>query len=468
MNAPAVLELPLDDNLLKVLSSESRREILRLLAERRMTGAELASRLELGKPAVSEHLKKLQESDLIERHDDPDRRWVYYGLSPKGRSILEPQRVRFYLVLAVAALGLMLGMALALGIVAFLQGQDSGLLGPASTSGLQDGYPALGSNLPDLGHSVATPAPGASTSTLTTASTTRAPSRVVGESYVPDAGPVAAAPATVDNQTYRLILPDYSPLPASALNQHNLYVQRVDAANHTIVMNMAVGADLDVIAGFGNETLTLLSSNATVQDSVITLTFSGLGQANSTTAQLTTVAVDEPTAQPNGTAVLENPAESDVAGMNLTETPADVTALENATALATDLGSDSTDLGDTAAPEATNSTVAATANMTSGKPLNLTAVQAVTGGPIRSYTADAAPATKTTTTTMAPSSPTPAPALADSGNASLADAAAASQAVNGRTPAAIAHQVPRDIPFVSLALLLAVAVIVAVVRGRES
>jgi DNA-binding transcriptional ArsR family regulator len=143
MNAPAVLELPLDDSLLKVLSSDSRREILRLLRERRMTGAELAARLELGKPAVSEHLKKLQEADLIERFDDPERRWVYYSLSARGRGILEPQRVRFYLVMSVAAVALMVGVVLGLGLFVLLQGdgldaQDAAA-GDALAAGSHDG-----------------------------------------------------------------------------------------------------------------------------------------------------------------------------------------------------------------------------------------------------------------------------------------------------------------------------------------
>src|SRR5688500_14467500 len=50
MTAPSLLELPLDDELLKVLASDTRRDILRLLLERRMTGTELATRLDLGKP----------------------------------------------------------------------------------------------------------------------------------------------------------------------------------------------------------------------------------------------------------------------------------------------------------------------------------------------------------------------------------------------------------------------------------
>lgn len=87
-----------------------------------MTGAELATRLELGKPAVAEHLKKLQEAELIERFDDPERRWVYYSLSSRGRGILEPQRVRFYLVMSVAAAALMVGVVLGLGLFVALQG----------------------------------------------------------------------------------------------------------------------------------------------------------------------------------------------------------------------------------------------------------------------------------------------------------------------------------------------------------
>lgn len=142
MTAPQVLELPLDDALLKVLSSESRREILRLLAERRMTGAEMATRLNLGKPAVSEHLKKLTESGLIERADDPERRWVYYNLSSRGRSILEPQRVRFYLVMAVATLALVLGMVLALGFTVFFA-QGNAAAGPLDTA--ESGQTYLGS-----------------------------------------------------------------------------------------------------------------------------------------------------------------------------------------------------------------------------------------------------------------------------------------------------------------------------------
>ncbi|HET6398615.1 MAG TPA: winged helix-turn-helix domain-containing protein, partial [Candidatus Thermoplasmatota archaeon] len=121
MTAPSLLELPLDDELLKVLASDTRRDILRLLLERRMTGTELANRLGLGKPAISEHLKKLSDTDLVVRHDDPERRWVYYTLSTRGKSLLEPQKVRFYLVLGVACVSLVVGVVLALSAM-WLQG----------------------------------------------------------------------------------------------------------------------------------------------------------------------------------------------------------------------------------------------------------------------------------------------------------------------------------------------------------
>ncbi|MHB8634573.1 MAG: ArsR/SmtB family transcription factor [Thermoplasmatota archaeon] len=147
MSSQAMVELPLDDDLFKVLSSDTRREILRLLVERRMTGTELATRLNLGKPAVAEHLKRLADSDLIVRNDDPERRWVYYELSARGRTILEPQRVRFYLVVAVATAAVLVGVILVLGLQILLGGAHVGTLG-APIQGANGG--AAGDNLGQL------------------------------------------------------------------------------------------------------------------------------------------------------------------------------------------------------------------------------------------------------------------------------------------------------------------------------
>lgn len=96
-------DLPLDPDLIKVLASDTRREILRHLRERNMTVTELARELDLGKATVHEHLNKLGDAGLVRRKED-DRLWVYYEVSPEGKRMLNPQRTRFYLIVAVSVL----------------------------------------------------------------------------------------------------------------------------------------------------------------------------------------------------------------------------------------------------------------------------------------------------------------------------------------------------------------------------
>lgn len=113
---PGPEDIPLDPELLKTLASDSRRDILRHLKQRRMTLTELAAALHLGKATVLEHLKKLQESALIVRRED-ERLWVYYELTPKGRRLVTPGRTRFFLVMGLtAAAALVVGVLLTLAI----------------------------------------------------------------------------------------------------------------------------------------------------------------------------------------------------------------------------------------------------------------------------------------------------------------------------------------------------------------
>lgn len=95
-------DLPIDVDLLKVLASDTRRDILRLLQKRRMTLSEMASSLNLKKATILEHLKKLVEAGLIRRLED-ERLWVYYELTHRGGRLVNPGRTRFFLVLGLGA-----------------------------------------------------------------------------------------------------------------------------------------------------------------------------------------------------------------------------------------------------------------------------------------------------------------------------------------------------------------------------
>jgi DNA-binding transcriptional ArsR family regulator len=76
----------LDEELLRVLSSNTRLEILRRLSESQMTLTDLARVLEFCKSTVFEHLKMLFEAGLV--HRITGRKWIYYRLSGRGIRVL--------------------------------------------------------------------------------------------------------------------------------------------------------------------------------------------------------------------------------------------------------------------------------------------------------------------------------------------------------------------------------------------
>ena len=63
----------------KALSDPTRREILELLKERRMTAGEIASHFQMTNATVSHHLAVLRKADLIS--DDRDGKYIYYELN---------------------------------------------------------------------------------------------------------------------------------------------------------------------------------------------------------------------------------------------------------------------------------------------------------------------------------------------------------------------------------------------------
>ncbi len=83
-------KIELDKSSFKALSSESRLKIIKILNNKDMRVTDIAEEIDLSKPTVSEHLKKLEKSELIKRKRE-DKKWVYYGLTDKAKSLLEPQ-----------------------------------------------------------------------------------------------------------------------------------------------------------------------------------------------------------------------------------------------------------------------------------------------------------------------------------------------------------------------------------------
>ena len=99
------MNVKLDSRTIKALASKSRIDILKALRERKHMQTELADYLSLSVPTIKEHLGALQEAELVERFDE-GRKWKYYGLTKKGKAVLEPEETRIFLMLALTILSM--------------------------------------------------------------------------------------------------------------------------------------------------------------------------------------------------------------------------------------------------------------------------------------------------------------------------------------------------------------------------
>ena len=66
----------------QVLAEPRRREVLRLVAERELTAGDIATRFDVTRQAVSQHLRVLLEAGLINERREGARRW--YRARPEG------------------------------------------------------------------------------------------------------------------------------------------------------------------------------------------------------------------------------------------------------------------------------------------------------------------------------------------------------------------------------------------------
>jgi len=78
-----------DIDLYRALSSETRIRILNTLMEGERTPTDISSKLNKSKATIVEHLDKLREADLVEKIEMDGRKWVFYKLTPRGKSIIK-------------------------------------------------------------------------------------------------------------------------------------------------------------------------------------------------------------------------------------------------------------------------------------------------------------------------------------------------------------------------------------------
>ncbi len=105
---------------IKALASDTRLEILKMLAGRRKISADIAKQLRLAPSTVNEHMKILEQAGLVKRKDT-GHKWIYFEITDSGRNLVQPRSpVQFILILS-------------LGIVMILVGGIRSILGPVKT-----------------------------------------------------------------------------------------------------------------------------------------------------------------------------------------------------------------------------------------------------------------------------------------------------------------------------------------------
>lgn len=89
-----------------IAGSSTKLEILQVLSKRRMTAPEVARDLDMDRTGVYRHLEALTEAGHVQR-DESERKWVYYSLTKKGKTLSVLGSNGALIAIIVACLGLL-------------------------------------------------------------------------------------------------------------------------------------------------------------------------------------------------------------------------------------------------------------------------------------------------------------------------------------------------------------------------
>lgn len=99
----------LDRNVLKVLSTDTRMDILKILSEGKRNPSFVAKRLGKRDATIVEHLKIMKEAGLVKKLSAPGKKWVFYSLTEKGKGIVSSKSRRLVIILSSSFISFGLG-----------------------------------------------------------------------------------------------------------------------------------------------------------------------------------------------------------------------------------------------------------------------------------------------------------------------------------------------------------------------
>jgi DNA-binding transcriptional ArsR family regulator len=113
-------KVTLDMNTFKALASDTRLNILRALDGKKMGLNDICRATNLNKATLHEHLTKLYEAGLVNKHEREGHKWVYYKLTWKGEGLLHPENTKIVVLFTTTFITLFFGIVM---LVNYVKGQ---------------------------------------------------------------------------------------------------------------------------------------------------------------------------------------------------------------------------------------------------------------------------------------------------------------------------------------------------------
>lgn len=98
-----------DREVLKVLSTETRMDILKILSEGKRNPSFVAKKLGKSDATIVEHMKVMEKAGLVKKLEAPGKKWVFYSLTERGRGIVSSKSRRLVIILSTSLVGVIAG-----------------------------------------------------------------------------------------------------------------------------------------------------------------------------------------------------------------------------------------------------------------------------------------------------------------------------------------------------------------------
>jgi len=98
-----------DREVLKVLSTETRMDIIKELSEGGRTPSDLSKRLNKSDATIVEHLDVLCKAGLVKKTEQPGKKWIFYSLTERGKGIISSKSRRLVIILSTSIIALIGG-----------------------------------------------------------------------------------------------------------------------------------------------------------------------------------------------------------------------------------------------------------------------------------------------------------------------------------------------------------------------